>query len=493
MVRRNAGLVGLGLALCAAVLALASCGQIAPFTFSQSFIFHRAAPLPPSPAAPLSATAANASTGAAVGPNSWTNVSQLQLSAELPAGAPDNLVLEAQFLPEGQLLDGKPNISGDPGETTLAAPAMTSGERYHWEIRVSQPGGQSSAWLLFPGFIGYQAAAPDAPAIHALPRAGWVGQRQVQLAWDANADPSGNAGFAYAIDQSATGAVPNRIDVREAKATATVPKDGDWYFHVRAVDGAGNASSISTITFHVDSTALQLDPVTFDGDGAWNPVQGPATLDVKASKPAQLSLAVVPEGSAAAVRTWALGEKQSASVQWDGKDDRGQALQPGNYRFRLDASDKTGRVAQSLTEDSLALTNKRIVVSLGQERMVAYEGDKPVFDTLVTTGGPELPTPIGTFHILEKRSPFTFHSPWPKGSPFWYADSPTSYAMLFESSGYFIHDAPWRSWYGPGSNLTNGTPGGNRTGTHGCVNVPLAVQAKLFAWTDIGTPVIVQN
>jgi len=193
------------------------------------------------------------------------------------------------------------------------------------------------------------------------------------------------------------------------------------------------------------------------------------------------------------VRTWNLGEKDAASVQWDGKDNNGQALPPGKYRFRLDASDKPGRVAQSLTEDTLALTNKRIVVSLSQQRLVAYQGDQVFLDTLVTTGGPELPTPVGTFHILEKRSPFTFKSPWPKGSPFWYPDSPTTYAMLFEDSGYFIHDAPWRSWYGPGSNATAGTPGGNGTGTHGCVNVPFAAQAKLWGWTDVGTPVIVQN
>ncbi|MBV8087859.1 MAG: L,D-transpeptidase family protein [Chloroflexi bacterium] len=490
--RRNLSVLGLAITLLGSVLILASCGQPAPFALPQIELFHHT-PAEPQLPPPATASALNPKTGAAIQPNSWTNAGQVQLTADLSRPMGDGDVLEAQFLPVGQLLDGKPNVTGEPGQTALTSPSMEAGQQYHWEVRVSQPGALPSAWLLFPGSIGYQPTSPAAPSIHALPRNGWVGDRQVQLNWDASGDPAGVAGYAYTIDQSASTAPPNKLNATAAQASVNVPKDGDWYFHLATIDGAGNMSSPATTQIHVDSAPLQLDQVKFTGDGAFNPSVGPTTLDVSASKPAQLSLSVVPENSATAVKTWNLGEKQTASVQWDGKDDKGQALPAGNYRFRLDGSDKTGRMAQSLTDDALLLTDKRIVVSLSQERLVAYEGDKPVFDTLVTTGGPELPTPIGTYHILQKFSPFTFKSPWPKGSPFWYADSPTSYAMLFESSGYFIHDAPWRSWYGPGSNATTGTPGGNGTGTHGCVNVPLAVQAKLFAWTDVGTPVIVQN
>jgi lipoprotein-anchoring transpeptidase ErfK/SrfK len=65
--------------------------------------------------------------------------------------------------------------------------------------------------------------------------------------------------------------------------------------------------------------------------------------------------------------------------------------------------------------------------------------------------------------------------------------------MLFEDGGYFIRDAPWRSYFGPGSNAVDGRPGGNGTGTHGCVNVPFGVQARLFGWADVGTPVVVTH
>jgi lipoprotein-anchoring transpeptidase ErfK/SrfK len=72
------------------------------------------------------------------------------------------------------------------------------------------------------------------------------------------------------------------------------------------------------------------------------------------------------------------------------------------------------------------------------------------------------------------------------GNPYpWYGCVDMSYAMEFESSGFFIHDAPWRSRYGPGTN--------NDNGTHGCVNVPRSANQMdfLYGWTPMGTTVIV--
>lgn len=130
---------------------------------------------------------------------------------------------------------------------------------------------------------------------------------------------------------------------------------------------------------------------------------------------------------------------------------------------------------------------KRITISLFRQRLRAWEGDRVVLVTPVTTGNRLLPTPTGYFTIYARYSPYTMVSPWPAGSPFWYPPSSMSYAMEF-ARGYFIHDAPWRSVYGPGSNL--GTqPGTNYGGTHGCVNVPLWAERFLYSWAPIGTTV----
>jgi lipoprotein-anchoring transpeptidase ErfK/SrfK len=127
---------------------------------------------------------------------------------------------------------------------------------------------------------------------------------------------------------------------------------------------------------------------------------------------------------------------------------------------------------------------KVIVISLSRQVLTAYQDGTAVLTTFVATGRPALPTPPGTYHIFARYSPYKFISPWPYGSQYWYPSSWTSFAMEFAGGGYFIHDAPWRTWYGPGSNIYNGT--------HGCVNVPYSPMAFLWNWTPIGTTVVVQ-
>ena len=126
----------------------------------------------------------------------------------------------------------------------------------------------------------------------------------------------------------------------------------------------------------------------------------------------------------------------------------------------------------------------RILIDLSRQHLWAYDGSRLFLDTVVATGRPELPTVQGTFHILVKYSPYQFVSPWPYGSPYWYAPAWSQYAMEFESSGFFIHDAPWRTVWGPGADQI--------AGSHGCVNVPTTPMTKLYAWARVGDLVIVQ-
>jgi len=127
---------------------------------------------------------------------------------------------------------------------------------------------------------------------------------------------------------------------------------------------------------------------------------------------------------------------------------------------------------------------KVIVISLSRQVLTAYQDGSAVVTTFIATGRPQLPTPPGVYHIFHRYSPYLFVSPWGYGSPWWYPPSWTSYAMEFIGGGYFIHDAPWRSWYGPGANLY--------AGTHGCVNVPYSPMVTLWNWAPIGTTVVVQ-
>ncbi len=139
-------------------------------------------------------------------------------------------------------------------------------------------------------------------------------------------------------------------------------------------------------------------------------------------------------------------------------------------------------------------TGKVILVSLAGQWLYAYADGVLAFDNAVETGRPELPTPTGSFSILEKLRDVTFTSPWPPGSPYYYEPTHINYALQFKAGGYFLHDAWWHVKFGPGSNVPHQLPDGSwETGSHGCVGMPIPDAKRLYDWTPVGTPVIIRN
>jgi lipoprotein-anchoring transpeptidase ErfK/SrfK len=90
---------------------------------------------------------------------------------------------------------------------------------------------------------------------------------------------------------------------------------------------------------------------------------------------------------------------------------------------------------------------------------------------------------------LERSWTHDVHEGVPASSIAHYS-SPESaqYAMEFLRGGFFIHDAPWEpsSAFGPGSQ--NGVDA-----SHGCVHIPTPTMAWLYAWSPIGTTVIIHG
>ncbi|TME55438.1 MAG: hypothetical protein E6I60_06220 [Chloroflexi bacterium] len=149
-------------------------------------------------------------------------------------------------------------------------------------------------------------------------------------------------------------------------------------------------------------------------------------------------------------------------------------------------------VQDKVLQDAMTQTlpEKALTISLKEQVIRAYSHGQQVFWSYVTTGRPGLETDSGSFKVYWKVSPWTMHSPWPKGSPYWYPDSKVRMVMWF-NGGDGIHDASWRSRYGPGTNGPHYDPTGEDTGTHGCVNVPYSNMVWLWNWTPTGTAVIV--
>ena len=139
------------------------------------------------------------------------------------------------------------------------------------------------------------------------------------------------------------------------------------------------------------------------------------------------------------------------------------------------------------THVAVAPGQRAVVVRLGSQTLTAYLDGKPILTTPVTTGRPALPTPIGSFTVQFRASPYVFHSPWPQGSAYYYPPTPVTWAMEFYN-GDFLHDDPGEPSDAFGSDSQNGY-----FASHGCVHIPHDAMAFLYRWLPVGAPVIVSQ
>lgn len=115
-----------------------------------------------------------------------------------------------------------------------------------------------------------------------------------------------------------------------------------------------------------------------------------------------------------------------------------------------------------------------IDVNLTQQRLVAYEGDTPVFDTLVSSGTWNHPTVTGQFRVWLRFTAQTMDGRL-LGYDYYLENVP--YVMYFYQD-YALHGTFWHNNFG--------TPM-----SHGCVNLPTPAAEWIFNWSSLGTLVYV--
>jgi hypothetical protein len=121
---------------------------------------------------------------------------------------------------------------------------------------------------------------------------------------------------------------------------------------------------------------------------------------------------------------------------------------------------------------------KWIDVSILHQSLVAYEGTKPVYVTLVSTGADGLGDPKKTHSTIQGA--FLIHTKHVSvtmdddkiGDEFDFRDVPF---VQYFTEGFALHAAYWHDEFG--------TPR-----SHGCVNLAPIDASKLFAWTDPEVP-----
>jgi hypothetical protein len=126
------------------------------------------------------------------------------------------------------------------------------------------------------------------------------------------------------------------------------------------------------------------------------------------------------------------------------------------------------RIARTaLPPDGLEPGERWIDIDLDQQVLIAYEGDVPVYATLVSSGRKKWRTPPGVYRIRSKTERTRMRSPDGFGVSWNVAEVPWS--MSFRKH-FALHGAYWHDGFGVAR-------------SHGCINLAIADAELLYAWT----------
>jgi hypothetical protein len=111
-------------------------------------------------------------------------------------------------------------------------------------------------------------------------------------------------------------------------------------------------------------------------------------------------------------------------------------------------------------------TEQWIGIDLYEQVVIAYEGDRPVFATLISSGLPRWPTYEGIFNIYWRRTreDMTWGTP---GDDFYYLEE-VPWTMFFDE-GRALHGAYWHDGFG-------------YRRSHGCVNMSITDAFWMYNW-----------
>lgn len=129
--------------------------------------------------------------------------------------------------------------------------------------------------------------------------------------------------------------------------------------------------------------------------------------------------------------------------------------------------------AEELTPISPNIQVKRIEVDLNGQKIVAYEGNSPVFAARTATGYFPGDTPKGEFRV-ERKQPSRHMASNLEGNEF---DLPgVPWVCYISWTGVSLHGTYWHNNYG--------TPQ-----SHGCINLPPEAAKWVYRWTEPFIPV----
>jgi len=131
------------------------------------------------------------------------------------------------------------------------------------------------------------------------------------------------------------------------------------------------------------------------------------------------------------------------------------------------------RVArQAKRPSNVPADGKWIHVDLGEQTLVAYEGDKPVYATLISSGKEGYEPPTGLFEVQQKYVSTTMNAEDPIDGFYEVEEVPWT---LYYHRGYALHGAYWHTDFG-------------KVRSHGCTNIAPVDARWLYYWSEPEVP-----
>lgn len=143
-----------------------------------------------------------------------------------------------------------------------------------------------------------------------------------------------------------------------------------------------------------------------------------------------------------------------------------------SYAYQQSLADSNNSATKVLGTTTADGVEKWIEISLSEQKLRAWEGNKLVMEFPISSGK-WAPTPEGTFNVWYKTRTIRMAGGSADLGTFY--DLPNVPDDLFFYSGYALHGAYWHNNFG-------------HPMSHGCVNEPLANAHQIFEWAGPVVP-----